>query len=156
MINIGIPEKDTQSTVDILHRHLATEIVLNLKVRNFHWNITGIHFNDLHKFFEDLYTSGASSADEIAERIRMLGHHTHASMQEYLWLTYISEEKNIELSTDKMLQQLLDDNESIIREIRKDIISIWETDDMGTEDFLTGLIQKHEKDAWMLRSLCQK
>jgi len=55
-----------------------------------------------------------------------------------------------------MLEQLLSDNETIIREMRKDILEIAETDDMGTEDFLTGLIQKHEKDAWMLRSLCNK
>jgi starvation-inducible DNA-binding protein len=113
-----------------------------------------VHFNDLHEFFEKLYTDGAIYADEIAERIRTLGHHTHASMEEYIKMTYVAEEKDIRMDSDKMLKQLLDDNETIIREMRKDILSISETDDMGTEDFLTGLIQKHEKDAWMLRSLC--
>lgn len=155
MPNLWIESRDMNDAVGILHKHLATEIVFNLKIRNFHWNVTGIHFNDLHKFFEDLYTNWAEYADEIAERIRMLWHHTHASMDEYLKMTYIQEEKNINLSCEKMLKQLLEDCETIIREIRKDIIKIAETDDMGTEDFLTGLIQKHEKDAWMLRSLCQ-
>jgi len=124
MTNLGIKENNMSSTADILHKHLATEIVLNLKIRNFHWNVTWIHFNDLHEFFEKLYNDGAAYADEIAERIRMLWEHTHASMEEF-------------------------------REMRKDILEIAETDDMGTEDFLTGLIQKHEKDAWMLRSLCK-
>jgi starvation-inducible DNA-binding protein len=55
-----------------------------------------------------------------------------------------------------MLQQLLVDNETIIREMRKDILTVAASDDMWSEDFLTGLIQKHEKDAWMLRSLCNK
>lgn len=154
MPNLWIESRDMNDAVGILHKHLATEIVFNLKIRNFHWNVTGIHFNDLHKFFEDLYTNWAEYADEIAERIRMLWHHTHASMDEYLKMTYIQEEKNINLSCENMLKQLLEDCETIIREIRKDIIKIAETDDMGTEDFLTGLIQKHEKDAWMLRSLC--
>jgi len=89
-------------------------------------------------------------------RIRMLWEHTHASMEEYIKMTYIAEEKDIRMDSDKMLEQLLSDNETIIREMRKDILEIAETDDMGTEDFLTGLIQKHEKDAWMLRSLCNK
>jgi len=144
------------TTVGILHKHLATEIVLNLKIRNFHWNVVGIHFNDLHEFFEKMYDTGADYADEIAERIRMLGHHTHASMEEYIKMTYVAEERDIKMDSDKMLEQLLSDNETIIKEMRKDILEIAETDDMGTEDFLTGLIQKHEKDAWMLRSLCQK
>ncbi len=156
MTNLGIKNENMDSTVDILHKHLATEIVLNLKIRNFHWNVVGIHFNDLHEFFEKMYDTWAEYADEIAERIRMLGHHTHASMEEYVKMTYVPEEKDIRMDSDKMLEQLLSDNETIIREMRTDILKIAETDDMGTEDFLTGLIQKHEKDAWMLRSLCNK
>lgn len=156
MTNLGIKSENMNSTVGILHKHLATEIVFNLKIRNFHWNVVGIHFNDLHKFFEDLYNTGAEYADEIAERIRMLGHHTHASMEEYIKMTYIQEERNIKMDSDTMLKQLLTDTETIIREMRKDIIEIAQTDDMGSEDFLTALIQKHEKDAWMLRSLCNK
>lgn len=153
MIHIGIESSDTQKIADILHKYLASEIVLNLKIRNFHWNVEGIHFNDLHKFFEELYNSGASYADEVAERIRTLGHHTQASMKEYIEMTIIAEEENIKMPSDKMISQLLQDNETIIQELRKDIDIVGETGDQGTEDFLTGLIQKHEKDSWMLRSL---
>jgi len=156
MTDLGIKNENMNSTVEVLHKHLATEIVLNLKIRNFHWNVVWMHFNDLHEFFEKMYDTGAEYADEIAERIRMLGHHTQASMGEYIKMTYVEEEKDITMDSDKMLQQLLNDTETIIREMRKDILEIAETDDMGTEDFLTGLIQKHEKDAWILRSLCNK
>lgn len=121
MTHIGLEKEDIAVIANILHKHLATEIVLNLKIRNFHWNVTGIHFNDLHSFFEGLYNSGASYADEVAERIRMLGLHTHASMEEYIEMSYVKEEKNIEMASDKMIQQLLDDNERIIIEMRKDI-----------------------------------
>ena len=156
MKELWIQQDNVEKIADILHKHLATEIVLNLKIRNFHWNVVGVHFNDLHEFFEKMYVSWAEYADEVAERIRMLGLHTHASMEEYIKMTYVSEEKDIRMNSDSMLEQLLTDNESIIREMRKDILEIAETDDIGTEDFLTGLIQKHEKDAWMLRSLSQK
>ena len=153
MTNIALDSKDTQKTADILHALLASEIALNLKIRNFHWNVEWIHFNDLHKFFEDLYNSWSEYADEVAERIRMLGHHTHASMKKYIELSFIDEEENIKMPSDEMISHLLKDNENIIRKIRECVEIIWETDDYGTEDFLIALLQKHEKDSWILRSL---
>ena len=72
MTSIGLDDSNKQKIADILHKYLASEIVLNLKIRNFHWNVVGVRFNDLHKFFEDLYISGSGYADEVAERIRML------------------------------------------------------------------------------------
>lgn len=156
MANIGISEADSKKIADILHKYLASEIVLNLKIRNFHWNVVGINFNDLHKFFEELYISGSWYADEVAERIRMLGLHTQASMKEYIEMTIIPEEKDIKMHSDMMIEQLLSNNETLITEMRKDIDIIGSFGDQGTEDFLTALIQKHEKDAWILRSLQAK
>lgn len=52
-------------------------------------------------------------------------------------MTYVPEEQDIKMPSDKMINQLLEDNETIIREMRKDILKVAETDDMGTEDFLT-------------------
>jgi len=112
-------------------------------------------FRDLHLFFEELYNAGSQYADEVAERIRMLGVHTHASMEEYVKMTIIPEEKSITLPAMDMLSNLLKDTETIIQEMRKDIDVVGEMGDQGTEDFLTGLIQKHEKDGWMIRSLCK-
>ncbi|MDA9129273.1 DNA starvation/stationary phase protection protein [Candidatus Gracilibacteria bacterium] len=151
--NIGLEAQDKQAISDILQKYLATEIALNLKIRNYHWNVEGMVFNDLHKFFEELYDTGADYADEVAERIRMLGIHTHASMAEYIKMTIIPEEKEISMPAVEMLKKLLDDTETIIREMRQDITKVGDMGDQGTEDFLTALIQKHEKDGWMIRSL---
>ncbi len=153
--NIGLESWDVQKISDILQKHLATEIALNLKIRNYHWNVEGAMFRDLHLFFEELYNAGSQYADEVAERIRMLGVHTHASMEEYVKMTIIPEEKSITLPAMDMLSNLLKDTETIIQEMRKDIDVVGEMGDQGTEDFLTGLIQKHEKDGWMIRSLCK-
>jgi len=153
--NIGLESSDIKKISDILQKYLATEIALNLKIRNYHWNVEGAMFRDLHLFFEELYDAGAQYADEVAERIRMLGEHTHASMEEYVKMTIISEEKNITLPAMDMLSNLLKDTEVIIQEMRKDIDVVWKCGDQGTEDFLTALIQKHEKDGWMIRSLCK-
>jgi starvation-inducible DNA-binding protein len=66
----------------------------------------------------------------------------------------IKEESVNKLNADKIIENLLEDKETIIKSLRKSIRDISEkTSDIGTEDFLTELIQKHEKNAWMLRSM---
>lgn len=55
-----------------------------------------------------------------------------------------------------MASNLLADHETIIRTIREKIPEIGEKyGDVGTEDFLTSLMEKHEKTAWMLRSITE-
>jgi DNA-binding ferritin-like protein len=43
-----------------------------LQTHNFHWNVTGPRFPELHLMFEEHYTELATAVDEIAERIRTL------------------------------------------------------------------------------------
>ncbi|MBC7511564.1 MAG: DNA starvation/stationary phase protection protein, partial [Ferruginibacter sp.] len=51
------------------------------------------------------------------------------------------------------LKNLLDDHEAIIRFLRLHIdIFADKYKDAGNADFITGLMQKHEKMAWFLRS----
>ena len=52
-----------------------------------------------------------------------------------------------------MLAELLADHEALIRSLRQDLDTVTDKrGDVGTTDFLTGLLEKHEKAAWMLRS----
>jgi len=52
-----------------------------------------------------------------------------------------------------MLATLLADHEAVIRTLRSDIGPVTDRyKDVGTTDFLTGLLEKHEKMAWMLRA----
>ncbi len=53
--NIAISDKNRQETVKILSRVLSDEYVLYTKTRNYHWNVTGTDFSELHKFFEAQY-----------------------------------------------------------------------------------------------------
>ena len=71
--NIGIADKDRQAVAEILNTLLSDEYVLYTKTRNFHWNVTGLQFNDLHKFFEAQYEELDDTVDEVAERARALG-----------------------------------------------------------------------------------
>ena len=53
--NIGLTDEAIEGVVQILNSLLANEYVLYTKTRNYHWNVVGPRFNDLHKFFQGQY-----------------------------------------------------------------------------------------------------
>lgn len=151
--NIGITEKNLEGVIKILSTLLADEYVLYTKARNYHWNVVGMQFNDLHKFFQSLYEELNEYIDDVAERIRTLGGNAVATLKEFLDLTRLKEHPGEYPDAKTMLSNLLNDYEAIIRNLRNDIVTVGEEyKDLGTADFLTELMEKHEKTAWMLRS----
>ncbi|KAB8033191.1 Dps family protein [Fluviispira multicolorata] len=149
--NIGISKADTTKVITILSHYLSDSYYLYLKTHNFHWNVTGMHFQNLHKLFDDQYNALFSSLDEIAERIRSLGEFVPGSYMQMKELTCIKESKEIP-NDREMLKILLDDHETIVRNLRNWIEEANQASDVGTGDFLTARIEEHEKTAWMLRS----
>ncbi len=154
--DIGISDKDRQEVAILLNRLLADEYLLYTKTRKFHWNVQGIHFNDLHLFFEGQYKELEGFIDEVAERVRKIGHFALGTLKQFLNETRLLEHVDDGTSAEAMIEALLEDHETVIREIRKEIDPIQnDLNDAGTADFLTGLMEQHEKMAWMLRSLLQ-
>ena len=151
-INIGIGEKGRKEVTGILNRILSAEYVLYTKTRNFHWNVTGPRFNDLHKFFEAQYEELDDIIDEVAERARALGERSFGSLAEFLAASIVKEPARKNLKDHEMLQELLSDHETLIEDLRSQLKLCESRGDMGTNDFLTGVMEQHEKMAWMLRS----
>ena len=56
----------------------------------------------------------------------------------------------------QILTGLLVAHEVLIRYLRIDLVTLAQLGDDGTLDFLTGLMEQHEKMAWMLRSAVTK
>jgi starvation-inducible DNA-binding protein len=151
-INTGIPENHLQPLATMLNTLLADEFVLYTKTRNYHWNVTGPGFMDLHKFFEGQYEELDIVIDDIAERSRAIGHFAVGSLKQYLSITRLLEGE-LAATSKEMLQNLLNDHETIIKILRNDIaVSADSYKDVGTSDFLTGLLKQHEKTAWFIRS----
>jgi len=151
--NSDIPDNERAAVVEILNRLLADEYVLYTKTRNYHWNVTGPQFNDLHTFFEAQYEELDDFIDEVAERTRQLGGRAAGSLAEFAKAARLAEQPGTAPAAREMLTTLLADHEAVIRTLRSDIGPV--TDryrDVGTADFLTGLLEKHEKMAWMLRA----
>jgi starvation-inducible DNA-binding protein len=153
--NIGIPENHLQPLATMLNTLLADEYVLYTKTRNYHWNVTGSSFMELHKLFEGQYEQLDDAIDDIAERSRALGHYALGSLKQFLAITRLVEDESA-VGSKQMLQNLLNDHETLIRILRNDIaISADQYKDVGTSDFLTGLMEQHEKTAWFIRSYLQ-
>jgi starvation-inducible DNA-binding protein len=150
--NIGIPDSHLLETSKLLNVLLADEFALYAKTRNYHWNVTSPNFSEMHKFFEAQYEELDEMMDEVAERVRMLGHYSLGSLNAFAKATRLTEGQD-ETSSVKMVQNLLDDHETIIRQVRTDIDLVADKyKDAGTADFLTGIMKAHEKMSWMLRA----
>lgn len=152
-LNVGLEQKALQGIVESLNLLLADEHVLYVKTRNYHWNVTGPRFHSLHEFFESQYELLAEQIDEIAENVRQFGGTAAGTMQEFVKSTRLQEEPGNVPDEDGMIRNLLADHECIIRQLREDIEKAGEeykADDAA--DFLTSLLEAHNKMAWMLRS----
>lgn len=150
--NIGISDKNSKEVASVLNKILADEYLLYTKTRNYHWNIEGSNFMEMHLFFESQYNAIDEAIDEIAERVRQIGHYAQGRLKDFIKQSQLVEQ---EYTSDQksQLQNLLDDHEAIIRFLRLHIdIFTDKYKDAGNADFITGLMEKHEKMAWFLRS----
>jgi starvation-inducible DNA-binding protein len=151
-VNIGITPKDRKAIADGLSRLLADTYTLYLKTHNYHWNVTGPHFNSLHAMFMAQYSEMALAVDLVAERIRALGHFAPGSYKAYAALSSIKEEDDVP-SADGMVARLVEGQEAVVRTARKALPAAERANDQATIDLITQRLDVHEKNAWMLRSL---
>jgi len=150
---IGIKPENSVKVADILNKLLSDEHVLYIKTRNAHWNIEGSDFAAVHKFFENQYIQLEEIIDLVAERIRSIDHYAIGTMEDYLKLTQLNEESRENNDSISFIKDLNGDHEAVIIELRENINRFAnDYNDMGSSDFITGLMEKHEKMAWMLRA----
>lgn len=151
--NIGITEENRQAVASELSKLLADEYILYTKTRNAHWNVQGIDFHAKHLFFESQYTALDDILDSVAERIRSLGHFAPATLKSFLELTHLTEYTDRHNNSEGFIHDLLGDHEAIIEFIRGNINRFAnDFGDAGSSDYITGLLEEHEKMAWMLRA----
>ncbi|HQR94107.1 MAG: DNA starvation/stationary phase protection protein [Bacteroidetes bacterium 24-39-8] len=150
--NIGISDKHLVKSSSLLSEILSDEMILYVKTRKFHWNVSGESFLELHKLFESQYKQMELSIDLVAERMGKLGQKTPGTMEEFLQLGSLKESPGKYATSKDMLKELLLDHESLVLVLRKSVAQIaGKINDAGTADFLTGLMEEHESIAWVLR-----
>lgn len=150
-INIGIEAKDRTQTAEAVAKLLASTYTLYLKTHGYHWNVEGPHFQQLHTQFMEQYTEMWTAVDELAERIRALGHYAPASYSEMAKLSSIDEESGSP-SWEDMVKNLARGHEQVAKEARQVLRMAEDVGDDATADVVTPRITLHEKTAWMLRA----
>lgn len=137
--------------VEELKVTLASTFSFYLKSHNFHWNVEGINFPELHSFFETIYTDAWEAVDGIAERIRTLDGYAPGSLTRFKALTLIQDEMNIP-AAPAMVAKLKEDNEIIIHQLTRCQILAEKHRKTGLANYLQDRIDSHEKHGWMLRA----
>lgn len=149
MSYLGLDNAKTEKTVGELNTLLADYHLYYQKLRNFHWNVIGKNFFDLHEKFEELYDEAKLKVDEIAERILTLRHQPTSNLSDYLKMSDIKESGS-QLSDSEMIDTLLKDHRTLLNQMRK-VIEVAEAGgDEGTIDLIGAYIRELEKTSWML------
>jgi starvation-inducible DNA-binding protein len=154
-LRVGIPREQRLRVAELLNTALSDEFVLYTTTRNCHWNIVGPQFSELHGFFDRQYRELNAIVDEVAERARALGGRALGTLTEFLQHARLKEHHELSQPSE-MIAALLGDHEAVIQALRRDLeICAEKYGDQGTSDFLTGLMERHEKMAWMLRAFLE-
>jgi len=151
-IDIGINEKDRANIAEGLKRLLADSYTLYLQTHNFHWNVTGPQFRELHLMFEEHYTELALAVDEIAERIRTLDIAAPGTYKAFAELSSIKEVDGVP-EAKEMVRILTQGHEHVVKTCREVLAPAQEAGDESTAALVSDRMRVHEKTAWMLRAL---
>lgn len=151
-VNIGIDNNARATIAKGISGVLADSYTLYLMTHNFHWNVTGPHFRELHLQFEEQYTELATAVDEIAERIRTLGFTAPGTYKQFVELSSIDEVEDIPEAFE-MVRILAESNEAVVRSCRQVLPLAQDADDESSAALLSDRMRLHEKNAWLLRSL---
>ena len=154
-VKLGYSEEETDNIVDSLNLLLANYSVHYQKLRNFHWNVKGADFFDIHENFELQYNEAIVAIDDIAERIRVFGSTPLSTMREYLDQSDIAE-ASTDLSALEMVSEVLRDYEILLEKMFEVLDIAIENGDSGTEDMVKGFIKSIEKHHWMWTSFSHK
>ena len=150
---LGIKAEHLDESARLLRTFLGDEFVLYGKTRIAHWNVEGPGFHEKHKFFEAQYEQLDEIMDTVAERIRALGHYAPFTVKRCLEYSFLTEQEMRKNDASDFVKDLLFDHEGIIVRLRQNInVFANKFNDVGTSDFVTGLMEVHEKMAWMLRA----
>lgn len=151
-IDIGINEQDRVNIAAGLKELLADSYSLYLQTHNFHWNVTGPQFRELHLMFEEHYTELATAVDEIAERIRTLGVAAPGTYKAFAEMGSIEEVEGVPSARD-MVGILTRGHEQVVKTCRKVLSQAQQADDESTAALVSDRMRVHEKTAWMLRAM---
>lgn len=142
-----------------LHKALkiafASEYSFYLKAQNFHWNVTGPFFTQLHDLFGRIYEEVGDAIDPFAENIRKCDAFVPASFSRFSMLSQVQDETEI-IDDGDMIMSLLEDSDKMVKILKIVFDKATELGEDGLADFLAGRMDAHRKHSWMLKATITK
>ena len=130
---------------------LANSAALALKLQNYHWNVEGRHFKQLHELFGEQYEEVSEAIDAIAERIRALGEKVPASFAQYQKANKMTDAVET-LDENAMAKDACESHVKLASVLKKALEAAQKDGDEVSADMMIGRMAAHDKAAWMLRS----
>ena len=131
---------------------LADSFFMYMKAHSYHWNVEGINFPQLHKFFGDLYEELHGSIDPMAEHIRALNEYAPRNIEE-MYEDKTVDCKNTAKTAKDMVSDLLQTNEQVVIILNNLFAELDKNNDQGFMNFVADRSDAHKKHGWMLRSI---
>lgn len=148
---LNIENEKVLPVVTELNVLLADYHVYYQKLRNYHWNILGKNFFDLHNKFEEMYNDTRIKIDEVAERIVTLKYHPISKLSDYIEVSKIKESSPL-LSDKEMVENIINDHKILLEQFAKIVDRAGKANDEGTIDMIGAYIRELEKSTWMLNA----
>lgn len=154
-IKLGWTTAETEMITRSLNALLSNYVIHYQKLRNYHWNVKGPDFFDLHEQFERQYNEALKNIDDIAERIRIFGETPVSILKDYLEISEIKE-TGTNLSSELMIRELLSDYRILEQHMFECVKVASGVADSGTEEMVKVFINQIEKHHWMLSAFLAK
>jgi starvation-inducible DNA-binding protein len=136
-----------------MYQCVAETTVTTMMAQNFHWNVTGMAFGPLHALFQEIYEDHFQAQDELAERIRAIGHKVDGRLTAMIDISKVTEDPNERNLTDKeMITALVEAQKTVAATLSGAGDIAASNGDKLTEDLCIERGRAHEKFAWLLQS----
>lgn len=140
-----------ETTIDAAKIVLADHYKFVLLAQNYHWNVEGPFFSQLHELFGSIYEEVQDNVDRLAEHIRAMQSYTPASFKRFSELSSIKDETE-QIDARTMIQRLIDANDQLLTNVMLCLTVAQSQGNEGLANFMAERQEAHKKHAWMLRS----
>lgn len=136
-----------------LNEFLADLNIFYRKLQNYHWNIEGKDFFQVHVKLEELYDEINEQIDEIAEHIAILGGQPLGTMKDYLEKSSIKEAENKKIKSEEIYNNILSDYEELLNKTIEIKEKSENEKEYSTSSLIDDYIKEYGKIIWMLKSV---
>lgn len=146
-------EKAREAVTLALNPIVADAFALFVKTKNYHWHMSGPHYNDYHTMLDQQSDQILSMIDILAERVRKLGGTTIRSIGQIKSLQHVRDDDEAFVSAKEMIRRLMDENKDFVKRMRDAHKVCSENNDVASASELENFIDQTERRTWFLFEL---